>query len=69
MNTDGILAEVWESKDSLSATFGHDLSAICREIYAEQSKRPDGYLIPEGQQLAEQDVADQPAAAVDSKPD
>ena len=64
--TDGILAEVWESKDALSASFGHDLAAMCRSLYAEQAKRPTEFVNLGGKQLAE-DGADEPANVVDQK--
>lgn len=38
------LTEVWEIKDSLSASFGHDLKATCRALYAEQQKHPEDFI-------------------------
>ena len=64
--TDGILAEVWESKDALSASYGHDLAAMCKALYAEQAKRPTDFVNLGGKRLAEQGVDDQPTAAVES---
>ena len=39
-----ILEEVWEAKDALSASFGHDLAATCRALYAEQDKHPERFV-------------------------
>lgn len=42
--TQNILAEVWTAKESLSASFGHDLHATCLALYAEQQKDPGRYV-------------------------
>ena len=39
-----ILTEIWAIKDALSVSQGHDLKATCRALYAEQQKRPGGYV-------------------------
>ena len=39
-----VLTEVWTIKDSLSASFGHDLKATCRAMYAEQQKHPENFI-------------------------
>jgi hypothetical protein len=38
------LTEVWAIKDSLSASFGHNLKATCRALYAEQAKHPADFV-------------------------
>ncbi len=43
-STEDTLAEVWAIKDSLSASFDHDLGATCRALYAEQQKHPENYV-------------------------
>ena len=43
-STHDVLAEVWAIKDSLSASFGHDLQATCRALYAEQRKHPGDFV-------------------------
>jgi hypothetical protein len=43
-STHDILAEVWAVKDSLSASYGHDLKATCRALYAEQQKHPEDFV-------------------------
>ena len=63
-----ILQEVWEAKDSLSASFGHDLAATCRALYAEQDKHPERFVNLGKTKEAPQDVAAQPATALESKP-
>jgi len=64
-----ILQEVWEAKDSLSASFGHDLAATCRALYAEQDKHPERFVnLGKTKEAQQQDVAAQPAGAPESKP-
>ncbi len=65
--TDDILAEVWDAKDSLSASYGHDLSATCRALYAEQEKAPEKFVSFGVTRTAQQGADDQSATAVDSK--
>ena len=62
-----ILQEVWEAKDSLSASFGHYLAATCRALYAEQAKHPERFVNLGKTKEAQQDVAAQPATALESK--
>ena len=64
--TNEILAQVWEAKDSLSASCGHDLAATCRALYAEQEKHPERFVNLGGLPKAQQASADQQAARPES---
>jgi len=65
--TDDILTEVWDAKDSLSASYGNDLSATCRALYAEQEKTPEKFVNFGVTRAAQQDADDQSATAASSK--
>lgn len=61
--SDTILDEVWAVKDRLSARNGHNLSATCRAIYAEQAEAPGRFLVLGKQKDAQQVETQQPPLA------
>ena len=65
MNTtsDTVLEEVWAVKDRLSASNGHNLSATCRAIYAEQAEAPGRFLVLGQRKNAQQVETQQPPLA------
>lgn len=67
IDTNDILDEVWEAKDSLSADFGHDLAATCRSIYVEQAKHPEKFVNLGASRNAQQDADAQLSASSESK--
>lgn len=67
MNTtlDTVIDEVWAVKDRLSAKSGHNLSATCHAIYAEQAETPGRFLVLGTKKNAQQDETQQlPPAAL-----
>ena len=69
IDTNDILDEVWEAKDSLSADFGHDLAATCRSIYIEQAKHPEKFVNLGPSKNAQQAGAGQQATRREPNPE